>query len=234
MNGPRPGVAGRERGVPVTTVPAPCLIRLAAWRQCEPERRRCSQERYTQALVVVSRADSFSLDMFVTGHWPFSLQALGYGQVAVCQQRYLQLNPARRSKSGRHGLGARNLRANGENKDGKAGGKGGGLFGGLGNLMDAMKKAQEFSKSAQQLQEELKNTEIEATSSDGRVRAVVSGQQVPIRVEVADDLLAEGNPAVSEAVTEAVRNAHLKSAEVMRQQLADLTQSYGLPQPPKQ
>ncbi|KAK4530441.1 hypothetical protein CCYA_CCYA04G1298 [Cyanidiococcus yangmingshanensis] len=170
--------------------------------------------------------------MFISGSFPCSVSALARG-AAVCPRGQARLRSVRASED-RPGWGVRHLQSNGESKDGKAGGKGGGLFGGLGNLMDAMKKAQEFSKSAQALQEELKNTEIEATSSDGRVRAVVSGQQIPIRVEVSDDLLAEGNPAVSDAVTEAVRNAHLKSAELMRQQLADLTQSYGLPQPPKQ
>ncbi|BAM81540.1 hypothetical protein, conserved [Cyanidioschyzon merolae strain 10D] len=167
--------------------------------------------------------------MFVSGAFQVPRERR-WGAARVARpRRALRLRDAQRRHSG-----VSILEANGESKDGKAGGKGGGLFGGLGNLMDAMKKAQEFSKSAQALQEELKNTEVEATSSDGRVRAVVSGQQVPIRVEVSDELIAEGNPAVSDAVTEAVRNAHVKSAELMRQQLADLTQSYGLPQPPKQ
>lgn len=111
-------------------------------------------------------------------------------------------------------------------------GGGGGMFGGLGNLMDAMKKAQEFSKSAQDLQEQLKRTEVEATARDGGVRVVVTGQQVPLRVEVSDALLSEGNPAVNEAVTEAVQAAHAKSAEMMKQQLGDLTQGFGLPQQP--
>ncbi|KAK4534072.1 hypothetical protein CDCA_CDCA01G0097 [Cyanidium caldarium] len=111
---------------------------------------------------------------------------------------------------------------------------GGGLFGGLGNLMDAMKKAQEFSKSAQALQEELKSIELEATSADGRVRVVITGQQVPVRVEIADDLIAEGNPAVSDAVTEAVKEAHKLSAERMKTQLGQLTQNFGLPQQPNQ
>lgn len=67
---------------------------------------------------------------------------------------------------------------------------------GLGNIMDAMKKAQEFTSVAKDLQEQLKNTEIEASVRDGQVKVTMTGQQVPLKVEVSDDLIAQGSSEV--------------------------------------
>jgi DNA-binding protein YbaB len=51
-----------------------------------------------------------------------------------------------------------------------------------------------------ELQEELTNTEVEATSASGGVTVTISGAQVPISVTVTDELLAQGSDAVSDAV----------------------------------
>jgi nucleoid-associated protein EbfC len=85
-----------------------------------------------------------------------------------------------------------------------------GGLGGLGNIMDAMKKAQEFSSSAKNLQDELKDTEIEATVRDGAVKVVLTGQQHPVEVTVSDDLAKLGGEEVSKAVTECLVAAHTK------------------------
>lgn len=68
---------------------------------------------------------------------------------------------------------------------------------GLGNIMDAMKKAQEFTSVAKDLQEQLKNTEIEASVRDGQVKVTMTAQQVPLKVEVSDDLVTKGSAEVS-------------------------------------
>ena len=52
-----------------------------------------------------------------------------------------------------------------------------------------------------ELQEELTNTEVEATSASGGVTVTISGSQVPISVAVTDELLAQGSQAVSDAVS---------------------------------
>lgn len=85
-----------------------------------------------------------------------------------------------------------------------------GGLGGLGNIMDAMKKAQEFSSSAKDLQDELKETEIEATVRDGAVKITMTGQQHPIEVVVSDELAQQGGEEVSKAVTECLIAAHSK------------------------
>jgi len=62
--------------------------------------------------------------------------------------------------------------------------------------MDAMKKAQEFTSVAKDLQEQLKNTEIEATVRGGQVTVTMTAQQVPLRIEVTDELVAMGSAEV--------------------------------------
>lgn len=94
---------------------------------------------------------------------------------------------------------------------------------GLGNIMDAMKKAQEFTSVAKDLQDQLKNTEIEASVRDGQVTVVMTAQQVPVAVTVTDELVAMGSEEVSKAVTEGVIAAHSKSAEYMKEKMGNLT-----------
>ncbi|OSX75881.1 hypothetical protein BU14_0218s0046 [Porphyra umbilicalis] len=109
-----------------------------------------------------------------------------------------------------------------------------GALGNMGNIMDAVKKAQQFTESAKELQDELKETEIEATAREGKVKVVLTGQQTPISVTIAPELLDEGADAVSAAVTDAVKAAHSRSLEYMRERLGGLTTDFGLPQQPPQ
>lgn len=66
-------------------------------------------------------------------------------------------------------------------------------------------------------------TEIEATAREGMVKVVLTGQQTPISVTIAPELLDEGADAVSSAVTDAVKAAHSRSLEYMRERLGGLT-----------
>eukprot|EP00180_Rhodochaete_pulchella_P000843 Plantae.Rhodophyta-Rhodochaete_pulchella.ctg16756.p2 GENE.Plantae.Rhodophyta-Rhodochaete_pulchella.ctg16756~~Plantae.Rhodophyta-Rhodochaete_pulchella.ctg16756.p2 ORF type:complete len:165 (+),score=25.81 Plantae.Rhodophyta-Rhodochaete_pulchella.ctg16756:127-621(+) len=114
--------------------------------------------------------------------------------------------------------------------------KGGGPFAAFGNMskfMDTMKKAQSLASSAKDLEAQLKSTEVEAVSDDGLVRVVVTGQQVPLKVDIADELLSEGSEKVSEVVTKTVQQAHAKSVANAQERIRSLSESIGLPsQPP--
>lgn len=59
-----------------------------------------------------------------------------------------------------------------------------------------MKKAQEFTSVAKDLQEQLKNTEIEASVREGQVKVTMTAQQVPLKIEVSDELVAMGSEEV--------------------------------------
>eukprot|EP00186_Timspurckia_oligopyrenoides_P002861 CAMPEP_0182446760 /NCGR_PEP_ID=MMETSP1172-20130603/5963_1 /TAXON_ID=708627 /ORGANISM="Timspurckia oligopyrenoides, Strain CCMP3278" /LENGTH=183 /DNA_ID=CAMNT_0024642823 /DNA_START=36 /DNA_END=584 /DNA_ORIENTATION=+ len=106
---------------------------------------------------------------------------------------------------------------------------GGGMFGGMGNIMEAMKKAKEFTEATKVMQDDLKTREVSAESADGNVTVVVSGSQVPLRVTISDDLVKQGSEATAASVTEAMVEAHAKSLKQMQDEFAELSKKYGLP-----
>jgi DNA-binding YbaB/EbfC family protein len=110
--------------------------------------------------------------------------------------------------------------------------EGGGGLGGMGNMMETIKKAQEMGVKVKELQAELVNTEVEATSADGGVTVVVSGAQVPMDVKVTDEMCGKGAKAVSQALTAAMREAHKNSMEYSQKKLTELYSEIGLPMPP--
>ena len=115
------------------------------------------------------------------------------------------------------------------------------LFGGGGggpdapkapNMMETIQKAQQMGKKVKELQDELANTEVEASAADGGVVVIVTATQEPLSVTVTDDLAAQGSKAVSEAVSLAFREAHANSMEYSKNKLAALYEEIGLPVPP--
>jgi len=110
------------------------------------------------------------------------------------------------------------------------GGGGGGEGGGM-NMMETIKKAQQVGVKVKELQEELANTEIEATAAEGGVTVTISGAQVPISVAVTDEMIAQGSLALSEAVSLAAREAHGNSVEYAKSKMSALYQEIGLPMP---
>lgn len=109
---------------------------------------------------------------------------------------------------------------------------GGGMFGGMGNMMEAMKKAQDMAKQAETMNKELESTFITGHDASGHVEATVNGVGKPIGVKVADSVLALGGDAVSLAVTQAVLDAHDKSNKAMMSRVQSMYGSLGLPTPP--
>jgi len=122
--------------------------------------------------------------------------------------------------------GPRMLFGGGAKGDGEGGG------GGL-NMMETIKKAQQVGVKVKELQEELQNTEVEATAADGGVTVAVSGAQVPLSVVVSDELLAQGAEAVSAAVSLAAKEAHKNSMNYAKERMTELYGEIGLPMPPK-
>lgn len=111
-------------------------------------------------------------------------------------------------------------------------GKGQGFGFGLGKmkeLTEAFKKAQQVQQGAKQLQEELEQMEIEGKSSDDLVKVILSGNQEPRRVEIAEAALAQGAEALSTSVANAMKDAYDKSTETMRARMEELTSGLNLP-----
>ena len=99
-------------------------------------------------------------------------------------------------------------------------------------MMETIKKAQQVGVKVKELQEELQNTEVEATAADGGVTVSVSGAQVRISVTVSDAVLAQGAEAVSTAVSLAAKEAHKNSMNYAKERMTELYTEIGLPMPP--
>jgi hypothetical protein len=110
--------------------------------------------------------------------------------------------------------------------------KGQGFGFGLGKmkeLTDAIKKAQQVQEGAKKLQEELEAMEISGEAGGGLVKVFLSGNQEPLRVEIAPQALEEGVEVLSDLMTAAMKDAYKKSTETMRTRMEDLTSGLGLP-----
>lgn len=110
--------------------------------------------------------------------------------------------------------------------------KGQGFGLGLGKmkeLAEAFKKAQQVQEGAKQLQEELEQMEIAGESDEGLVKVILSGNQEPLRVEIAPESLEKGAETLSELVTAAMQDAYEKSTATMRERMEELTSGLNLP-----
>lgn len=96
-------------------------------------------------------------------------------------------------------------------------------------LTEAFKKAQQVQEGAKRLQEELEAMEIEGESGGGLVKVVLSGNQEPRRVEIAEAALTEGVEVLSDLVEAAMKDAYNKSTATMRQRMEELTEGLSLP-----
>ena len=93
----------------------------------------------------------------------------------------------------------------------------------FGQLTEAFRKAQQIQQDAQKLQDELDAMELEGSSSDGRASIWVSGNQQPLRVRVAPELVADGAEATEAAVLEALKAAYERSTAMMKERMEELT-----------
>ena len=93
----------------------------------------------------------------------------------------------------------------------------------FGQLTEAFRKAQELQQNAQKLQEELDAMELEGRSDDGQACIWLSGNQQPLRVQLAPELLAEGTTRCEAAVLEALKAAYDNSTGTMKGRMEELT-----------
>ena len=99
----------------------------------------------------------------------------------------------------------------------------------FGQLTEAFRKAQQIQQDAQKLQEELDGMEIEGSSEDGRATIWLSGNQQPLRVRLAPELIANGQQATEAATLEALQNAYAQSTATMKERMEELTGGLNLP-----
>ncbi|ABX07951.1 YbaB/EbfC family nucleoid-associated protein [Prochlorococcus marinus] len=93
----------------------------------------------------------------------------------------------------------------------------------FGQLTEAFKKAQQIQQDAQKLQEELDAMELEGKNQDGRVSICLSGNQLPLRIEIDPSILLEGKEKAEIAILEALKDAHELSTSTMKERMQELT-----------
>jgi len=84
------------------------------------------------------------------------------------------------------------------------------------------KQLYDLQKKARQIQKELKDTEIEAKSSDGWVTVVFNGEQHMTDIEISDEAFESGNKKelekdIKNTVSQAVARAQAHAAERMKE-----------------
>lgn len=92
--------------------------------------------------------------------------------------------------------------------------------------MENMRKAQE---EAGKVQRELAAAQFEGYSACETVRAVMTGAQEPVSVDITEEAYAQGADALGALVTEALKDAHAKSVEGMKARMREMASSLGLP-----
>ena len=93
----------------------------------------------------------------------------------------------------------------------------------FGQLTEAFKKAKQIQQDAQKLQDELESMEIEGKSEDEMIKVWISGNQLPLRVEVNEEILNSNKEKIEENILEAIQKAHESSTTTMKERMNELT-----------
>ena len=93
----------------------------------------------------------------------------------------------------------------------------------FGQLTEAFKKAKQIQQDAQKLQDELENMEIEGKSDDEMVKVWISGNQLPLRVEVQENIINLDKEKIEQNFLQAIQKAHELSTTTMKERMNDLT-----------
>ena len=93
----------------------------------------------------------------------------------------------------------------------------------FGQLTEAFKKAKQIQQDAQKLQDELENMEIEGKSDDEMIKVWISGNQVPLKVEVQENILNSDKETIEQNILQAIQKAHELSTTTMKERMNDLT-----------
>ena len=93
----------------------------------------------------------------------------------------------------------------------------------FGQLTEAFKKAKQNQQDAQKLQDELENMEIEGKSDDEMVKVWISGNQLPLKVEVKENILNSEKEKIEQNILQAIQKAHELSTTTMKERMNDLT-----------
>ena len=99
---------------------------------------------------------------------------------------------------------------------------------GGGNMQGMMKQMQKMQADMERMQKELEETNYEATSGGGAVKAVVSGEKLVQSIEVDPDMLKEEDAEIiCDMIAAAVNEALNKSSSDANSKMGSLTGGLG-------
>ncbi|KAI5056347.1 hypothetical protein GOP47_0028165 [Adiantum capillus-veneris] len=105
-----------------------------------------------------------------------------------------------------------------------------GLFGNMQGLYDTVRKAQQVVQvEAVRVQKELAAAEFDGYCEGELIKATLSGNQEPVRIDITEAAMELGAEKVSALVTEAYKDAHQKSVKAMKDRMKNLAESLGMP-----
>ncbi len=93
----------------------------------------------------------------------------------------------------------------------------------FGQITEAFKKAKQIQQDAQKLQEELELMEITGESEDESIKVWISGNQVPLRVQISESFLKNDKETIEKNILDAIQKAHESSTKTMKERMNDLT-----------
>ena len=93
----------------------------------------------------------------------------------------------------------------------------------IGQITEAFKKAKQIQQDAQKLQEELEKMEIEGVSENGLIKIWLTGNQLPLKVEVDEKILSSSKEKIEASILDALQKAHEGSTQTMKERMNDLT-----------
>jgi len=100
----------------------------------------------------------------------------------------------------------------------------------MNNISQLLQQAQKMQGRFKQIQTELENKKIEATSGGGMVRAVVNGKQELLELRIDKDIVDPKDvEMLEELVCAAVNKALENSREMLGQEMSKLTGGFNLP-----
>ncbi|KAL4319934.1 hypothetical protein GQ457_18G002820 [Hibiscus cannabinus] len=106
-----------------------------------------------------------------------------------------------------------------------------GILGNMQNLYETVKKAQMVVQvEAVRVQKELAAAEFDGYCEGELIKATLTGNQQPVRIEITEAAMELGAEKLSLLVNEAYKDAHQKSVQAMKERMSDLAQSLGMPQ----
>jgi len=98
----------------------------------------------------------------------------------------------------------------------------------FGQLTEAFKKAKQIQQDAQKLQDELENMENEGKSDEEMIKVWISGNQLPLKVEVQENILNADTKQIEQNILQAIQKAHELSTTTMKERMNDLTGGFNL------